>query len=1418
MSQILAFDVVINGKSVSIQTFDDLRRAVVAVNKELASTKINTPEFDRAKSSLDRLKIAQGRITDQFRQMSIGSRASAGELSTSFRQMESRIAVLREQYRNFTDAERKSPIGRSTIAEISKLDSQLSSLQGKLGNFKNSIAQTIKSQGNQLAGAVGGILTQQLGSQGGIAQSIIGGVGGGAISLLTGNVVLGVSQMAAGFAEAGAKAIAFNAEVSDALANVAKTTNLTTEELNKLTEDLKGLDTRTGLIDLLKIGEVLGQLGLEVNTASIAAVDKLNVALSDEFAGNTAEIVDDVGKLRNLFSDIKTQDQAQDFLRIGNALNYLGATGLATAPIISDFSVRIAGTVGPLGIAAKEILGVSAALQELGTNPERGASGFARSIRQLTQTPELFIKTLKLTGDTVERLTNGQYKSFTKLIQNDLFGAYKLVIERLKEMNLSNVVLSRTLDAVKISGVGEVEVIGKLIEGYDVMIDRVADAGRSLQNIDSITKEFTKKNVTLGAELNKLGNNIAELFVDSGFSSTIASWVGSLNSLFVASKDLGVELDKDNLALNQSVFSIVNLNQQNSQRIAVIRDLQKLYPEYLGNIDAEKVTNEQLLGLLYKVNNAYQGRLQSLGIYNDYLGKEDELDRRKKLTETARLSLVNELSEAYRKYGNKIGIVGLEEGKEIQNANAVLANLKTLGVEYGDLERSIQHYSNGLRAVGYQENLSLEAKNELSKALKFTNKELFETPKAIKAEADAQYKSNLVTLDKINLLVKQGKLSEAVLLKSKAEIESQKILNKLNTQAFKNSESIKGLGPQLLADDAKKAADRLRESTKSIQNSVKTIDGENVLTDRAKKVAISKKSFAKALENESDYYDARNKLITDSVALRTKAEVDAINDAKEKEIAAEDRRFAEAAERVKENTDKLVEIQTKAEEKIRATLSDIQDRKKQAVPGSADYKLLIQQESELNTQLADLQKQFLQDRDTISGEFNKNLEALTEVHNKNLVDIEEKYERIRLENLKRRQKALFDTLEAIRDKENTAISDKSAKLDAKIQQQREKAINAAKSTFIGDSLDKQLKKIDIEFDLKDFDNQKAELLQKIKLLEEEIKASGALNSAYESVGLLPVISQQDIDKLVDQRSKLTKKLVNVQQKEQSYIDKNDAEAQQKRLQKQKDYTNQLVNIFFDGLKKLNDAQAEIETKELERSINKRKALIDDEYKYRLDHAKNNTIETERLEKQKAARLEKLNEEQFNRQKEIDIKRAEIDAALSIIKAYATLDPISASIAAIGIGIETAILIDKIRSQKLAIGGFTGQSRYAKDSTGERPVNATVHEGEFVVRRTVVNDPMGRYYVNKLDRMNKGLSVNHARMFAEGGFISKVQTLADKNTIVYVNTTLSDDQLIRLADKITSANVKSIADAIVNGLDTSNRLKERNTELTNRTNL
>lgn len=328
-----------------------------------------------------------------------------------------------------------------------------------------------------------------------------------------------------------------NAKMSDSLANVKKATGLTADEVKRLNSELSKVNTRTKSEELREIAVGLGQIGEAANLKNIVNVDKIVVALQDEFGGGAKEITTVLGILRNNLQDIKTGNYGEDVLHIGNALNLLGAEGLATAPVITDFANRMAGEGETFGMTAGQILGISAAMQELGITPERGATAFNKIVKKITADVDQFATIAKYAGVSSQE--------FTELVNKDVTAAFMKVAEGAKIAGASNVNFGKIMKDLDTDGAGAGEVLAKIAQNAELVNEKVTLATKALKEDSSIIEEFNTKNNNLAATLEKIGRRMASWFTNGNMGRMIetianqfARLIGAVNKTEEAFSDL----------------------------------------------------------------------------------------------------------------------------------------------------------------------------------------------------------------------------------------------------------------------------------------------------------------------------------------------------------------------------------------------------------------------------------------------------------------------------------------------------------------------------------------------------------------------------------------------------------------------------------------------------------------------------------------------------------------------------------------------------------------------------------------------------------------------------------------------------------------------------------------------------------------
>jgi TP901 family phage tail tape measure protein len=488
MAKVLGFTIEIQGQQKVIDTTNQLKEALKQIKDELGKT-VDAKDYEKLAKEAAKLTTELNNVNKQQREYNKelqNSKNAAG----SYNALNAELVKLRQSYKALSEAERNGVAGRDALTRIGQLDRQLKGIDAGMGNFQRNVGnypQTILGGISNLVPAFGRI------------NNVINDIGNAAGK--TGKIIAGAFGIAGILVATSQQLYAVNSQIDETQADVRKTAGLTEMQVNDLTESLKELTTKTTLDDLLKIGAALGQLGIEVSSQTISAIDTLNVALGGELANSAEDVATIIGQLRNLFTDIQTVNVADDYLKIGNALNNLGAKGTATADVVADIASRFAGTARALNVTTGEILGLSAAMQQSSISAERAGSGIKLVFSELAKNPEVFSRKLNL-----------PLKEFSQLVEKDLTNGFITVVKRLQELTGGGGRMIQMLDDLGIKGQAEQEVFLKLGQNIDSVRGIIDDTNEALKTNSGILEENAIKQDTLAASWSR----VMKTFTDAG--------------------------------------------------------------------------------------------------------------------------------------------------------------------------------------------------------------------------------------------------------------------------------------------------------------------------------------------------------------------------------------------------------------------------------------------------------------------------------------------------------------------------------------------------------------------------------------------------------------------------------------------------------------------------------------------------------------------------------------------------------------------------------------------------------------------------------------------------------------------------------------------------------------------------------------
>ena len=304
-----------------------------------------------------------------------------------------------------------------------------------------------------------------------------------------------------------------NNKLVDAQTAVSKTTGLSTEEVKELTRAYSEFDTRTKRIDLLKISEIGGRLGVPKEEIKdfTREVDKAYVALGDSFSGGVEAVANKLGKIKGLFKETRDLSVADAINQVGSALNELGAAGAASEENISDFALRVGQLPESLKPTIAETLALGGAFEESGITAERASSGYSKFVRvAATQTAE-FAKVMGITQKEVKDLINQDPLQF-----------FLKFAEGAKGLDATK--LSEVLDGLKLNDAEVISVVSTASENTDRFRKSIEQSNQALTEATSLQEEFNNVNNNSAAIYEKVQKKFSAMFTSAAVAKAL-NWL-----------------------------------------------------------------------------------------------------------------------------------------------------------------------------------------------------------------------------------------------------------------------------------------------------------------------------------------------------------------------------------------------------------------------------------------------------------------------------------------------------------------------------------------------------------------------------------------------------------------------------------------------------------------------------------------------------------------------------------------------------------------------------------------------------------------------------------------------------------------------------------------------------------------------------
>ncbi|PRY90548.1 phage tail tape measure protein [Mongoliibacter ruber] len=383
-----------------------------------------------------------------------------------------------------------------------------------------------------------------------------------------------------------------SAKLSDELSDVQKTTGLTDQELTKLNNTLRNMDTRTARSELRGLAEIAGRLGLQSIKdieGFVNAADKINVSLGDQL-GDPEKVMRQLGKLTSTFGVTKEFGIEQALLKVGSAINELGMASTANEGYLVEFTKRMGGIAPLAKISIENVLGLGATLDSLGQTSEVSSTALSKLFIGMAKNADQYAKYAKM-----------EVKDFVDLLNTDANEAFIRMLEGVKDNSAGITDLASTLGDLKQDGGRVVGVLGTLANNTETLRKQQEIANAAFREGTSVVNEYNLKNENMAANLAKIQKWMAGLFVNSEVMNGLNEFVGAWARWIKI--PISQKIQEERIELNKMYLQIISTNTGTEDRIKLIKNLQEKYPAYLGNLNAEKVSNKKLGEAIKLVND-----------------------------------------------------------------------------------------------------------------------------------------------------------------------------------------------------------------------------------------------------------------------------------------------------------------------------------------------------------------------------------------------------------------------------------------------------------------------------------------------------------------------------------------------------------------------------------------------------------------------------------------------------------------------------------------------------------------------------------------------------------------------------------------------------------------------------------------------
>ena len=343
------------------------------------------------------------------------------------------------------------------------------------------------------------------------------------------------------------KMFSSNMEFSDQLADIRKTTGLSTQAVNELSAAIMNIDTRSSVQELHNLAYEAGRLGIGNQGADavlgfVRAADKLNVALKEDL-GDDAII--QLTKMADVMGLTKKMGVEKSLLSIGSAINELAQNSTANGDFMTNYASRISGIASQAHMTVDELLGLAAASDATGQEIEVSATAMNKFVVQLQTHYRTVANAAGISEEALHKmLTMGKTTEAVIMVLEALGqkGGLSMIAPLMKDMGSDGARLTASL--------------ATMASNIDLVKQQLDIAKEAFEENISVTNEFNIRNETAAAIMERMKNSWDKMFTNSQNVGVVRDLAQEMYELSNTLQQNSLFLGTLNAAMNTLIFTI----------------------------------------------------------------------------------------------------------------------------------------------------------------------------------------------------------------------------------------------------------------------------------------------------------------------------------------------------------------------------------------------------------------------------------------------------------------------------------------------------------------------------------------------------------------------------------------------------------------------------------------------------------------------------------------------------------------------------------------------------------------------------------------------------------------------------------------------------------------------------------------------